>query len=177
MCEDKKDDNKIIPSEEQEVIIKEPISDLLVSAAAGSGKTTVLVERIIKEVIDGSLSLDQLLVVTFTNDAAAHMGDKIESAIRNKIAESRLAGDTDLVRRLNDQLDLLPNAYIQTLDSFCSRVLKEKGYILSVPEELDVFASGNVILDENKLSLLLKQAAELFSVLIVVCSGLCKLIC
>ncbi len=161
MCEDKKDDNKIIPSEEQEVIIKEPISDLLVSAAAGSGKTTVLVERIIKEVIDGSLSLDQLLVVTFTNDAAAHMGDKIESAIRNKIAESRLAGDTDLVRRLNDQLDLLPNAYIQTLDSFCSRVLKEKGYILSVPEELDVFASGNVILDENNLSLLLKQAAEL----------------
>lgn len=161
MSEEKKDDNKIIPSEEQEKIITEPISDLLVSAAAGSGKTTVLVERIIREVIDGTLSLDQILVVTFTNDAAAHMGDKIESAIRTKIAECRLTGDTDLVRRLNDQLDLLPNAYIQTLDSFCSRVLKEKGYILSVPEELDVFASGNVILDENNLSLLRKHAAEL----------------
>ena len=152
---------EFIPSPEQEKIIINPINDLLVSAAAGSGKTTVLVERIIKEVIEGTLSLDRVLVVTFTNDAAAHMGDKIEEALRDRIAKGRLAGDSDLVKRLNDQLDLLPNAYIQTLDSFCSRVLKEKGYILSVPEELDVFASGNVILDENNLSLLRKQAAEL----------------
>ena len=146
---------------EQKAIIEADISDVLVSAAAGSGKTTVLVERIIREISEGKLSIDRLLVVTFTNDAADNMATKIEEELKGKINEARDRGDTDLAAMLGGQLDMLPNAYIQTIDSFCSRVLKEKGYLIKVPEDMDVFAPGNVILDECNLVLILQQAASL----------------
>ena len=64
-------------TEEQLAIIGGEVSNVLVSAAAGSGKTTVLVERIIRQIVEGTLSIDKVLVVTFTNDAANHMAEKI----------------------------------------------------------------------------------------------------
>lgn len=146
---------------EQKTIIDADISDVLVSAAAGSGKTTVLVERIIREISEGKLSIDRLLVVTFTNDAADNMANKIEDSLKEKITKARDSGDLELAGRLAEQLDLLPNAYIQTIDSFCSRVIKEKGYLIKVPEDMDVFAPGNVILDECNLVLILDQAVSL----------------
>ena len=115
--------SKVEFTDEQKAIINGEIRDVLVSAAAGSGKTTVLVERIIREICEGKLAIDRLLVVTFTNDAADNMAEKIEEALRKKIEEARLNGDIEMSERLSMQLDLLPNAYIQTLDSFCSRVL------------------------------------------------------
>ncbi|SCW52383.1 PD-(D/E)XK nuclease superfamily protein [Ruminococcaceae bacterium YRB3002] len=154
--------NKIKYSEEQKVIVYDgSIRNTLVSASAGSGKTTVLVGRIINEIIEERLSIEDLLVLTFTNDAADHMAEEIEIALRDRINEARVNGDTDLVKRLSEQLDMLPNAYIQTIDSFCSRVIKEKGHLVKTPEEVDVFASGNVILDESNLTLILNRAAEL----------------
>ena len=148
-------------SEEQQKIIDAPITDTLVSAAAGSGKTTVLVGRIIDEIIKGKLSIDHLLVLTFTKDAAANMEKKIEDAIRSRMNEALSGGNRELYDSLSAQLDMLPNSYIQTIDSFCARVIREKGYLISPPEERDVFGSGNVILDENDLAIILKRAVDL----------------
>ena len=114
-------------SAEQEKIINAELGNNLVSASAGSGKTTVLTARIGDEVMSGRLSVDNMLVVTFTEDAAAHMADKIEEKLRSLRNEAVLNGDNEMAARLSTQIDLLPNAYIQTMHGFCSRVIKEKG--------------------------------------------------
>lgn len=109
----------------QKDVITASVDNILVSAAAGSGKTTVLVERIIRKIVSHDISISEILVVTFTKAAASNMQKKIEEALREAIVNNQ--GD---IKYLKEQLDLLPSAYIQTIDSFCSRVLKEKGYEL-----------------------------------------------
>ena len=111
-------------SDEQNKIINAGLDNNLVSASAGSGKTTVLTARIGDEVSNGILSVDKMLVVTFTEDAASHMADKIEEKLRSLRNGAAANGDQDLASRLSSQIDLLPNAYIQTMHGFCSRVIK-----------------------------------------------------
>ena len=117
-------------SDEQQKIIDAELNNNLVSASAGSGKTTVLTARIGEEVKNGKLSVDGMLVVTFTEDAASHMSDKIEDKLRSLRNEAAAEGDNESASLLSSQIDILPNAYIQTMHGFCSRVIKEKGYIL-----------------------------------------------
>lgn len=101
---------------------------LLVSAAAGSGKTAVLVQRIIQMVCDeNGPDIDRLLVVTFTNAAAAEMKDKIYRAITEKISEN----PSD--KRLKRQLLLLPNSNIQTMHGFCLNLIKQNINMLDFP--------------------------------------------
>ena len=148
-------------SPEQNDVVIAPIENILVSAAAGSGKTTVLVARLIEKICNGTYDADDILVVTFTREAASNMCAKIESAISEKIRILREnGGDRELRTRLEDQLDKLPNAYIQTIDSFCSRVVKEKGYVLSGSGKDRLLEPGNVVLDGNELDLILKDAAN-----------------
>src|SRR5947208_16274340 len=101
---------------------------LLVSAAAGSGKTAVLAERVAHLVCDADRSarcdIDELLVVTFTNAAAAEMRSRIEQALRKKLVGSE-TGDTDAETRLARQLTLIDRAQISTLHGFCSGVLRQ----------------------------------------------------
>lgn len=147
-------------SEEQRLIIDAPIDNILVSAAAGSGKTTVLVERIITKLIKGEFNLDELLVVTFTNEAADNMRRKISSVLSRRIKELKTAHpeNKELIRKLKLQLDKLPNAYIQTLNSFCARVIKEKGYVYSDKGTSELLEPGIPILDENTLEIILTDA-------------------
>ena len=101
---------------------------LLVSAAAGSGKTAVLVQRIIEMICrENGPDIDRLLVVTFTNAAAAEMKAKIYQAIMQKIAEC----PSD--KRLKRQLLLLPNANIQTIHGFCLNIIKQNINLLNFP--------------------------------------------
>ena len=65
-------------SNEQKLIVDAPSGNILVSAAAGSGKTTVMTERIVKRILDRELSVENVLVMTFTNAAAANMSAKLE---------------------------------------------------------------------------------------------------
>ena len=90
------------------------------SAAAGSGKTAVLVERIAQMVCDETkpVDIDRLLVVTFTNAAAGEMRERIGEAIQKRIDENPDS------KHLARQAVLLHNAKICTLDSFCSNVLR-----------------------------------------------------
>ena len=147
-------------SAEQEKIIFAGLDNNLVSASAGSGKTTVLTARIGEEVKTGKLSVDKMLVVTFTEDAASHMADKIEEKLRSLRNDAVTAGDFDLANRLSTQIDLLPNAYIQTMHGFCSRVIKEKGYVLEDGPMADFTDPSTRILSESEQGVLLQNAVE-----------------
>lgn len=95
-------------------------NNLLVAAAAGSGKTAVLVERILQLVTDENFDVDKMLIVTFTNAAAAEMKNRIQKKITEKIATA----DSDLAEKLERQNILLSGASIMTLHAFCLSVLK-----------------------------------------------------
>ena len=111
-------------TEEQKRVIDERGSNILVSAAAGSGKTAVLCERIIERLCDPDepVSLDRLLIMTFTRAAAEEMKDRIASALSERIAVTE---DEALLSHLRKQRLLLRDADISTIDSLCRRLLRE----------------------------------------------------
>ncbi len=100
-------------SADQQKVIDVRDKEILVSAAAGSGKTAVLVERILKIISEGDTDIDELLVVTFTNAAAAEMRERIRDAI-NEALEENPEDDN-----LKKQALLINHAHITTIDSFC----------------------------------------------------------
>ena len=101
-------------------------SDLLISAAAGSGKTAVLVERIIARIIKEEQDIDRLLVVTFTKAAASEMSQRIGAAIAKELE----ANPNNL--HLQNQMAFLPRADIRTIHAFCLQVIKEYYHILEI---------------------------------------------
>ena len=107
-------------TDDQRKVIELRDRNILVSAAAGSGKTAVLVERIIKIITDKEhpVDIDRLLIVTFTNAAAAEMRERIGNALENALKEQP---DDEHLQR---QLSLLHNAQITTIDSFCLYVIR-----------------------------------------------------
>ncbi|NLK73822.1 MAG: helicase-exonuclease AddAB subunit AddA [Clostridiales bacterium] len=107
-------------TKEQQKVIDLRNKNILVSAAAGSGKTAVLVERIITMITEGDepTDIDRLLVVTFTNAAAAEMKTRIGNAI-----EEKLQNEPDNLH-LQKQIALLPTAHITTIHSFCLNVIR-----------------------------------------------------
>ena len=121
-------------TKEQQQVIEYRHGNLLVSAAAGSGKTAVLVERIIQMVFDSDspIDIDKLLVVTFTKAAASQMKDKIAGAIEKKMLED--PGNEHYLRQLN----LVREANILTIDSFCYKVLKEYFHVISVDPKITI---------------------------------------
>ncbi|MBU5593406.1 helicase-exonuclease AddAB subunit AddA [Clostridium sp. MSJ-4] len=115
-------------TKEQEKAIKTRGSNLLVAAAAGSGKTAVLVERIIRMITDKEkpVDIDKLLVVTFTNAAAAEMRERIGEAISKKLDK-----EPDL-KVLQRQLTLLNRANITTMHSFCLDIIKNNFHYIDL---------------------------------------------
>ena len=135
---------------EQKSAIEARDGSILVSAAAGSGKTAVLVERVIERLTDEENpgSADRLLIVTFTKAAAAEMRARILSAIEERIKKNPSN------ERLAAQKMLLPSAKICTIDSFCSTLVREHF------EELDI-SPDFAVADEGELALLSQKAMEL----------------
>ncbi len=109
---------------------------ILVSAAAGSGKTSVLVQRIIERLIDKESPTDanRLLVVTFTKAAAAEMKERVETALETLIRKN--PNDKALKR----QKSLMPNMNVSTIDSFCAKLVREFFYLLDVPADFKIIA-------------------------------------
>lgn len=140
-------------TKEQQQVIDLRKRNILVSAAAGSGKTAVLVERIIKMITDreNPVDIDRLLIVTFTNAAAAEMRERIGAAIEKALQEQ--PQDEHLQR----QLTLIHNAQITTIDSFCLYVIRNHFH------EIDLEPNFRIG-DEGELKLLkedvLKQVFE-----------------
>ncbi len=115
-------------TKDQQSVIDARDSNILVSAAAGSGKTAVLVERIIQEVTDADhpIDIDRLLVVTFTNAAAGEMRQRVGKALEDALVEH--PGD----KRLQRQLSLLHNAQITTIDSFCQSIIRNYFHVIDL---------------------------------------------
>ena len=126
---------------EQQKAIDERGNRILVSASAGSGKTAVLVARILSEILDAEnpVSVDELLVMTFTRAAAAEMKKRVRDAL------------TEAGRM--DQVAILESACIQTIDSFCMNVVRE------YPDEIGI-DPGSRIADEAELTLLQGDVME-----------------
>ncbi len=145
------------PTPEQERIIAAPCGNILVSAAAGSGKTTVMTERIVSRIVNGETSVDRVLVMTFTNAAAANMSAKLEQKLRE-----RLVGESDpeIRRRLGEQLAALPSAYISTIDAFCNKVIAS--FAASAQDEHGelLIEPGSTIIDENHGKIVLREAFD-----------------
>jgi ATP-dependent helicase/nuclease subunit A len=142
-------------TEEQRLGIRTVGHSLLVSAAAGSGKTAVLAERCAHLVCaaESPCEVDELLVVTFTRAAAAEMRSRIESAIRGRLDQSGEGENGRLAR----QVALLDRAAIGTLHSFCTMILREHFHLIGLDPAF-------TLIEEDQAKLLrLETARELFA--------------
>ena len=122
-------------TDEQWQAIYEDKKNIIVSAGAGSGKTAVLTERVIRKLKDG-VHINELLILTFTKAASAEMADRIRKKI-NKIPE------------LQAELNLIDAAYITTFDSFALSIVKKYHYLLNISNNIKIIDS-NVILMKKK---------------------------
>ena len=132
---------------EQEQAIMEKGSNILVAAAAGSGKTAVLVERIINKIIKDHIDIDKILVVTFTNAAASEMRERILDAIYKKLDKE--PNNEELQR----QIFLLNKSSICTIHSFCLDVIHNNFFELDIP-------SNFRIADTTEIELLKQEVLE-----------------
>ena len=140
-------------TKEQRQVIESRNTNLLVSAAAGSGKTAVLIERIIELVLDekNPIDINKLLVVTFTKLAASEMRERVSKAIEKKLEENPEN------EHLQKQLLLLSGADITTIDSFCKDVLKSYAHLVNLdnnikvidPSENEVLAKEVILLGDS----------------------------
>lgn len=130
---------------------------VLVSAAAGSGKTTVLVERVIRHLTDedNPCSAEDLLIVTFTRAATAQMREKIGAAILKRLSED----PTD--RHLRRQYMLLPFAKICTIDSFCNDLVRENFHALGISPDYSLLDNETAVIMKNDVcEAMLERAYE-----------------
>ena len=123
----------------QEKAIKLRNKNILVSAAAGSGKTAVLVERIKRLIIEDKKGIDRMLIVTFTNAAAAEMKEKIVKAI-----ETELEVESENGQFLRKQLDNIVNAQISTFHAFALDIMRRYFQLIDVEPDFSVGDPGDV---------------------------------
>lgn len=137
---------------EQLQAIQEKNSNILVAAAAGSGKTAVLVERIIHKIIDEQMDIDKILVVTFTNAAASEMRERILEAIYKKLEEN--PENVHLQR----QIILLNKASICTIHSFCLDIIHNHFYEIDLPSNFKIADTAEIdLLKQEVLDDLFEQ--------------------
>lgn len=145
-------------TQEQQRAIELRDKNILVAAAAGSGKTAVLVERIKRLILEDKCPIDRMLIVTFTNAAAAEMKEKIEKAIRKAIED----GESDEDRRnLKRQLDLLPRANISTFHAFAIEVIHRYFYLIGGEPNFKICdETQKAILVQNSVKQLTEELYE-----------------
>ncbi|GCF93626.1 ATP-dependent helicase/nuclease subunit A [Enterococcus florum] len=133
--------------------------NLLVSASAGSGKTAVLVRRVIEKIKRQRLSVDELLVVTFTEAAASEMKERVQQALQEAINEET---DQQLKNHFTRQLTLLPMANISTLHSFCSKVIQRFFYLIDLDPSYRMLtdATETILLKEDVWDELREESYE-----------------
>ena len=142
-------------SEKQKEAILDRGNNLLVSAAAGSGKTAVLVERIKGLLLENQIQLTEMLIVTFSNAAAAEMREKIASALQKEM-EREDCGE-EARRYLRGQLNTMHKANISTFHAFAMEVIRRYFYLIDAEPNFR-------ICDEGQKSILQAQAMDqLFS--------------
>ena len=142
-------------TDEQKQAIYEKGNNILVAAAAGSGKTAVLVERIINKIINENVDIDRLLVVTFTNSAASEMRERVLKAIYKKIDENPAD------ERLQRQVTLLNKSSICTIDSFCLDVVRNNFFEIDLSNNFRIADTTEIeILQQDTLEELFEEKYE-----------------
>ena len=124
-------------TEEQLAAIKESGKNIIVSAGAGSGKTAVLSERVIEKIKNG-IHINELLIMTFTNAAAAEMKERI----RKKLLKEK---------DFKEEIELLDSAYITTFDSFALSVVKKYHDILNITNKVKICDEALITIKKNEL--------------------------
>ena len=124
-------------TDEQWEAIYEEGKNIIVSAGAGSGKTAILTERVIRKLKDGVL-VNQLLILTFTKAAAGEMKDRIRKKIKKEPS-------------LVDNLNLLESSYITTFDSFALSVVKKYHYLLNLSPNINIIDNGIITIKKNQV--------------------------
>ena len=122
--------------EQYDAIMKDNTS-IIVSAGAGSGKTAVLTERVIRKIKDG-ININELLILTFTNKAAAEMRERIRKSLKKH---------PDYINQLN----LLNEAYITTFDSFALSIIKKYHNVLNLSKDISIADSSLIYLEKIKI--------------------------
>lgn len=132
----------------QEEAIKARGEDLLISAAAGSGKTRVLVDRIVRLLAEDHVPLEQMLIVTFTNAAAGEM----KARLRQGLTEAAAQAEGEARAFLLAQLEALPEAHISTMHAFCIAELRRFYHVLGLDPAFKILPEAtNTILREEAL--------------------------
>ena len=130
---------------DQELAINECGKNIIVSAGAGSGKTAVLTERVIRKLKNGE-HVDNLLILTFTNAAACEMKERIRNAIK-KVG-------------LKEQLEKIDSSFITTFDSFALSVVKKYHYLLGINKDVEI--ANDLVLKFKKIEILDNIFEELY---------------
>jgi len=136
-------------TKEQQNAIELPVSDMIVSAAAGSGKTAVMAERILRRLTSDAdfVEIDKILVVTYTSAAASEIKERIMKKIMERL-------ETEENPRLSNQLLKLPYAHISTIHSFCLDLIRKYFYLLGIDPAVK-------ICDQTDVNIMKKSAAEM----------------
>ena len=124
-------------TKEQEDAIYKDGTNIIVSAGAGSGKTAVLSERVLRK-LKGGVNIDELLILTFTKAAAAEMKERIRKKISKETS-------------LKEQLDKIDNAYITTFDSFALSILKKYSHLLNVSKNVSIIEQSIIDLKKEEI--------------------------
>ena len=136
---------------QQRAVVENRGGTLLVSAAAGSGKTKVLVDRVVEEIRREGKNIHEFLIITFTNAAAAELRGKISAALSKALAEEPNN------RHLRRQLNLQHLAQISTVHAFCGALIRQYGYMLEMPSDYAMLEDAR---REEMLSRILSDLLE-----------------
>ena len=123
-------------TDEQRKIVDDRGGELLVSAAAGSGKTRVLVERLLDRVAREEVDIDRFLVITYTRAAAAELRGRIAQELSDRLAQ------TPNDRHLRRQATLVYRTQISTVHAFCAALLRENGHVLDLDPDFRLCDEG-----------------------------------
>lgn len=146
-------------TDEQRSFIEDRGHNILVSAAAGSGKTAVITERVVRLITDDGCPVNELLIVTFTRAAALEMRDRIRDAIAEKLMSEGLSEEKR--EHLSNQLTLIHTADINTIDGFCLNLVREHFNICNIDPSFRVADEGELkLIAEEVMDDLLERRYE-----------------
>lgn len=123
-------------TKEQEEAIYKSGTNIIVSAGAGSGKTAVLTERVIKK-IESGVHINELLILTFTKAAAAEMKERIRASLKEN--------------NFDEELKLIDSAYITTFDSYALSIVKKYHYVLNISNNINIVEATLVSMEKNRI--------------------------
>lgn len=123
-------------NEQQQKAVESNEKNIVVAASAGTGKTTVLVERVLRKILNENVDLNRMLILTFTEAAAENMKNRLEKALR----EEKEKNDADKAR-IDEQLEQLQTANISTIDAFINKLVQKYSYNLGIDPEYKILNS------------------------------------